>query len=180
MNAKIPCNGDCLNCKLSECPYPDVPQDVLDAPLTRSEYECEMWIESDLICGKKNQSEEILRKQREYRLANRDKINAKRKEWGIKNADREKERKKIYYEANRDWLYSKKKELIRKNKRKLCETQRKIKTAREKHGLTKKQLGDKIGVSEHTIQNWEFGYYPAKWDKLCAVLPELEEHRKGG
>ena len=38
---------------------------------------------------------------------------------------------------------------------------------------------EEIGVSEHTVLGWENGYYPANWDLLVGVLPELRRYVSG-
>ena len=73
------------------------------------------------------------------------------------------ERKRAYYEANRD-----------ANRLLAAE----IKAARVRRGYTQKELSGLLGVSRFTLSRWETGALNADWDKLCAVLPELEEWGK--
>ena len=70
--------------------------------------------------------------------------------------------KKAYYEANKE---------------KLAARQKAISFIRKQKGMTRRDLAALIGVSQPTIAGWEIGTAPADWNKLCAVLPELEEHR---
>lgn len=56
--------------------------------------------------------------------------------------------------------------------------QRKVlRSVRIANGLTQGKIAARIGVSRAVISEWERGRSVAKWDKLCAVLPELEEYR---
>lgn len=63
------------------------------------------------------------------------------------------------------------------NKEKLAAQQKAISFIRKQKGMTRRDLAALIGVSQPTIVGWEIGTAPAAWNKLCAVLPELEEHR---
>ena len=52
-----------------------------------------------------------------------------------------------------------------------------IEQARQELGMTQAQLGDAIGVSERTIQNWEWGKTsprPAQVKAIEAMLAERE------
>ena len=52
---------------------------------------------------------------------------------------------------------------------------------REARGMMQCELAAAIGCKNQTLCSWEKGALHANWDKLCAVLPELEEYRpKGG
>lgn len=55
-----------------------------------------------------------------------------------------------------------------------------ISEVRKARGMKQKELAAAVGVKPSTLCNWEKGVAHANWDKLCAVLPELEEHRPKG
>ena len=56
-----------------------------------------------------------------------------------------------------------------------------ISEVRKARGMKQKELAAAVGVKPNTLCCWENGVNLANWDKLCAVLPELEEYRpKGG
>ena len=40
---------------------------------------------------------------------------------------------------------------------------------KEKYGLSNRQMSDKVGVCESTINRWVTEYVPADWDKLATV-----------
>lgn len=44
-------------------------------------------------------------------------------------------------------------------------------------GLSQRQLARRLNMNKATISSWERGKVVAKWDALCAVLPELEKYR---
>lgn len=52
-----------------------------------------------------------------------------------------------------------------------------IRAVREERGISQKRLAAELGVSKALISFWETGRVAANWGKLCAVLPELEQHR---
>lgn len=122
----ISCNHDCLN-----FPYPDVPKECLDRPLSYAEYRELDWIDSNII----NEKTYAEKKAAAYR--------------------------KAYYEANQ---------------KKLSDQQECISYVRKSYRMTQCQLAMMIGTSRKAVSNWETGVAPANWDKLCAVLPELEEY----
>ena len=66
---------------------------------------------------------------------------------------------KAYREANKDKL----------------RCQAAIKVARQKRNWSQEHLASQLGVTRTTLSLWELGKVPAQWDKLCAVLPELEK-----
>lgn len=123
----IECNHNCL-----ECPYPDVPEECLEAALTWDEYKELDVIDKDIINPK----------------------TAKQKAVAA--------RKKAWYEANKD---------------KVAARQKSIALARKAQGMTQSGLAAIVGVTQVTVSLWETGALKANWDKLCAVLPELEAYR---
>lgn len=139
----LSCNHDCFN-----CPYPDVPDECLSAPLTYDEYKESSRIDSKSRYEQKTNAQKKVAAQRKaYREANREKVAAQQK---------------AYREANRD---------------KLADKQSCIRTVRKSHGMRQSDLAQLVGVSQRAIPAWELGTLPANWDKLCAVLPELKEYR---
>ena len=123
----IECNHNCL-----ECPYPDVPEECLEAALTWDEYKELDVIDKDIINPK---------------TAKQKAVAAQQKAW---------------YEANKD---------------KVAAWQKSIALARKAQGMTQSGLAAIVGVTQATVSLWETGALKANWDKLCAVLPELEAYR---
>lgn len=52
-----------------------------------------------------------------------------------------------------------------------------IRSTRKRCGLSLRELAALIGCTSSTLWGWERGHYRADWDRLCAVLPELEQYR---
>lgn len=123
----IECNHNCL-----ECPYPDVPDECLEAALTWDEWQELDAIDKDIINPKTAKQKAVAARQ------------------------------KAYYEANKD---------------KIAARQKSIALARKARGMTQSGLAAIVGVTQATVSLWETGAVKASWDKLCAVLPELEAHR---
>ena len=138
----IECNHNCL-----ECPYPDVPEECLEAALTWDEYKGIDVIDKDFINPKTTKQKAAAARQKAWYEANKDKVAARRK---------------AYREANKD---------------KVAARQKSIALARKAQGMTQSGLAAIVGVTQATVSLWETGAVKANWDKLCAVLPELEAHR---
>ena len=138
----IECNRNCL-----ECPYPDVPEECLEAALTWDEWQELDAIDKDIINPKTAKQKAIAARQKAYREANKDKVAAQQK---------------AYYEANKD---------------KVAAQQKSIAMARKAQGMTQSGLAAIVGVTQATVSMWETGALKANWDKLCAALPELEAYR---
>ena len=81
---------------------------------------------------------------------------------------------KAYHKANRDREAAYRKAYREANKDKL-RCQAAIKVARQKRNWSQEHLASQLGVTRTTLSLWELGKVPAQWDKLCAVLPELEK-----
>lgn len=123
----VECNRDCLN-----CPYPDVPEECLEAPLSLDDYRELDWLDREIIRPKTERQKKASAKQKAYREANREEIAAKQKA---------------------------------------------IADVRRARRMTQRDLATLCGVTQPAISQWESGCLPAPWDKLCAVLPELEQYR---
>ena len=123
----IECNHNCL-----ECPYPDVPEECLEAELTWDEYRELNAIDKDIINPKTAKQKAVAAQRKAYREANKDRVAAQQKS---------------------------------------------IAMARKAQGMTQSGLAAIVGVTQATVSLWETGALKANWDKLCAVLPELEAHR---
>lgn len=67
----IECNHNCL-----ECPYPDVPDECLEAALTWDEYKEIDVIDKDIINPKTAKQKAVAAQQKAYREANKDKVAA--------------------------------------------------------------------------------------------------------
>lgn len=70
----IECNHNCL-----ECPYPDVPDECLEAALTWDEWQELDAIDKDIINPKTAKQKTIAARQKAYREANKDKVAARQK-----------------------------------------------------------------------------------------------------
>ncbi|MFR8874963.1 MAG: helix-turn-helix domain-containing protein [Oscillospiraceae bacterium] len=125
----VECNRDCLN-----CPYPDAPEECLEAPLSLDDYRELDWLDREIIRPKTERQKKASAKQKAYREANREEIAAKQKA---------------------------------------------IADVRRARRMTQRDLATLCGVTQPAISQWESGCLPAPWDKLCAVLPELEQYRPG-
>ena len=198
----IECNHNCL-----ECPYPDVPDECLEAALTWDEWQELDVIDKDIINPKTAKQKAVAARQKAYREANKDKIAARQKAYYEANKDKIAARKKAYreankdkiaarqkayreankdkvaaqkkawYEANKDKVAAWKKAYYEANKDKVAAWQKSISMARKAQGMTQSGLAAIVGVTQATVSLWETGALKANWDKLCAVLPELEAHR---
>ena len=153
----IECNHNCL-----ECPYPDVPDECLEAALTWDEWRELDVIDKDIINPKTAKQKAVAAWQKAWYEANKDKVAAWQKAWYEANKDKVAARKKAYREANKD---------------KVAAQQKSIALARKAQGMTQSGLAAIVGVNQATVSLWETGAVKANWDKLCAVLPELEAHR---
>ena len=123
----IECNHNCL-----KCPYPDVPEECLEAALTWDEYKALDVIDKDIINPKTAKQKAVAARQKAYREANKDRVAARQKS---------------------------------------------IALVRKAQGMTQSGLAAIVGVTRATVSLWETGAVKANWDKLCAVLPELEAYR---
>ena len=70
----IECNHNCL-----ECPYPDVPEECLEAALTWDEYKELDVIDKDIINPKTAKQKAVAAQKKAYREANKDKVAARQK-----------------------------------------------------------------------------------------------------
>lgn len=154
----IECSHDCFN-----CPYPDVPEECLNAPLTDQERAIADKEEIEQI--KQLQIPKKLKQMRIYRRENRQEIQEKERARRNGNLEERRRRGREYQRKYRA-----------ENKRKYGGIQKKIAQARRRRGWTQAWLAELIGVSEHTVLGWENGYYPANWDLLVGVLPELRKY----
>lgn len=83
----IICNHDCFN-----CPYPDVPDECLEAPLTSEEIR---------TAAEVTMRSEAKRAQwRDHYARNREQILARQKAWRTNNLERVREYRRAYYRAN--------------------------------------------------------------------------------
>ena len=129
------------------CPYPDAPEECLAGPLSLDDYRELDWLDREIIRPKTERQKKASAKQKAYYEANREEIAAKRR---------------AYREANREEIAAK---------------QKAIADVRRARRMTQRDLATLCGVTQPAISQWESGCLPAPWDKLCAVLPELEQYR---
>lgn len=168
----IECNHNCL-----ECPYPDVPEECLEAALTWDEYKELDVIDKDIINPKTAKQKAVAAQQKAYREANKDKVAAQQKAWYEANKGKVAARQKAWYEANKDKVAAQRKAYRDANKDKVAARQKSIALARKAQGMTQSGLAAIVGVTQATVSMWETGAVKANWDKLCAALPELEAYR---
>ena len=153
----VECNHDCLN-----CPYPDAPEECLEGPLSLDDYRELDWLDREIIRPKTERQKKASAKQKAYYEANREEIAAKRRAYREANREEIAAKQKAYYEANREEIAAK---------------QKAIADVRRARRMTQRDLATLCGVTQPAISQWESGCLPAPWDKLCAVLPELEQYR---
>ena len=168
----IECNHNCL-----ECPYPDVPEECLEAALTWDEYKELDVIDKDIINPKTAKQKAVAAQQKAWYEANKDKVAAQQKAWYEANKDKVAAQKKAWYEVNKDKVAAQQKAYREANKDKVAAQQKSIALARKAQGMTQSGLAAIVGVTQATVSMWETGAVKANWDKLCAVLPELEAYR---
>ena len=168
----IECNHNCL-----ECPYPDVPDECLEAALTWDEYKELDVIDKDIINPKTAKQKAVAAQQKAWYEANKDKVAAQQKAWYEANKDKVAAQQKAYREANKDKIAAWQKAYYEANKDKIAAQQKSIALARKAQGMTQSGLAAIVGVTQSTVSLWETGAVKANWDKLCAVLPELEAYR---
>ena len=168
----IECNHNCL-----ECPYPDVPEECLEAALTWDEYKELDVIDKNIINPKTAKQKATAARQKAYYEANKDKVAAQKKAYREANKDKVAAQKKAWYEANKDKVAAQQKAWYEANKDKIAARQKSIALARKAQGMTQSGLAAIVGVTQATVSLWETGALEANWDKLCAVLPELEAYR---
>ena len=168
----IECNHNCL-----ECPYPDVPDECLEAALTWDEWQELDVIDKDIINPKTAKQKAVAARRKAYREANKDKVAAWRKAYREANKDKVAAWQKAWYEANKDKVAARQKAWYEANKDKVAARQKNIALARKAHGMTQNGLAAIVGVTQATVSLWETGAVKANWDKLCAALPELEAYR---
>lgn len=169
----LSCNHDCFN-----CPYPDVPDECLSDSLTYDEYKESDQLDSEIRYERKtNKEKKMIARQKVCREANKEKIAARNKANYKAHREERIAHRKAYREANKEYIYARRKANIQANKEKLSDKQKCIRVARKSRSMTQRDLASLLSVSRSTISWWEIGYVQADWDKLCAVLPELEEYR---
>jgi DNA-binding XRE family transcriptional regulator len=121
--------------------------------------------------------EEIAAKQKAYREANREEIAAKQKAYYEANREEIAAKQKAYREANREEIAAKRRAYREANREEIAAKQKAIADVRRARRMTQRDLATLCGVTQPAISQWESGCLPAPWDKLCAVLPELEQYR---
>ena len=168
----IECNHNCL-----ECPYPDVPDECIEAALTWDEWQELDVIDKDIINPKTTKQKAVAAQQKAWYEANKDKVAAQQKAYREANKDKVAARRKAYREANKDKVAARRKAYREANKDKVAARQKSIALARKAQGMTQSGLAAIVGVTQATVSLWETGAVKANWDKLCAALPELETHR---
>lgn len=169
----LSCNHDRFN-----CPYPDVPDECLSDSLTYDEYKESDRLDSEIRYERKtNKEKKRIARKKVCREANKEKIAARNKAYYEANQEKMIARQKAYNKANKEEIAARQKAWHEANRDKLADKQSCIRTVRKSHGMRQSDLAQLVGVSQRAISAWELGTLPANWDKLCAVLPELEQYR---
>ena len=148
MAEEIVCDGNCL-----KCPYPDVPDQCLDKPLSASELRTAVSIDLQSVKHSVLDPETKLRKINE--ISERARVG---RVAGIKKTKPNK-----YPES------------VKRNRADYGEIHSLIRAARESRGWTLRELAGTLGVSHQLIHHWEVGNQTARWDLLVPVMPELAD-----
>lgn len=187
----VNCNRDCFN-----CPYPDVPEECLDTPLTPKEMQTSREIarrstreqrakrRADYVKNRKR----ILARARERRMANPEKTKALRRARYLSNQEYYKACSRRYYREhkesrrqanleyrrnNPDRIRAKQNKFETLNAAKYGEEQRIIGLVRGQNGLSQKELARLCGYSPSMVCYWENGKRKANWGALYKALPDL-------
>ena len=181
----IICNHDCFN-----CPYPDVPDECLEAPLTPEEIRASTDVTMRSEAKRAQRRGHYARNRRayyranpkptqetnrRYRLRHREELNRKGAEKRRQDPERYAQYARNHYRANRERILARDKRRREANKQKYAEAQSIIRIARKQAGLTQKELGRLCGLSHSMICYWESGEQKANWDVLFRALPQLRE-----
>jgi len=94
----------------------------------------------------------IAEAQRQYREANKAKIA---------------EGKRQYREANKAKIAEAQRQYREANKAKIAEGKRAIRELRKSLGMSQKQFGAMLGVTQVTVSNWERINAPENWQEIC-------------
>lgn len=172
----IECNHDCLH-----CPYPEMPEECEDAPLTYDEYKQQSWVERHLFAEveRTHRQKVNARAAEKYRNKHKEEIKERQKKWHEQHPERKKQYKqKRDKERDRAYWHAVKhirKQKLAENQEKFGPIQKKIKIARKKMGIKQRELADMVGVNESTISAWERGVNPANWELLYKAIPNLKD-----
>ena len=79
------------------------------------------------------------------------------------------ESQRRWYEANKEKVAESKRRYREANKEKVAESKRAILELRRSLGLSQKQFGAILGVSQVTVSNWERIKAPENWQAICAA-----------
>ena len=110
----IECNHNCL-----ECPYPDVPDECLEAALTWDEWQELDVIDKDIINPKTTKQKAVAAQQKAWYEANKDKVAAQQKAYREANREKVAAQRKAYREANREKYNTYMREYMRKRSKKI-------------------------------------------------------------
>ena len=168
----ITCSHNCL-----ACPYPDVPVECVNAPLSVEDFaELE---EMDRELFRSAKQKRAAKYSRKHYTKNREAMIKRAVKWNRDHPERRKAIVQKYEANNREKIKALRRQAdrTRNNERqeKLRTEQSCIAAYRKARGLSQRRLAELTGISQHTISKWERGIRPANWDRLYAALPELRK-----
>ena len=130
------------------------------------------------------------RKRLEYRMANREKINAYYREYFKRNQAQKLAAQRKWYAKHKDYAREKKAEWYRKNRAEISrqEAERQniyrpygqmIAQARTARGWSQEKLGEAMGIKGNSVSRYERGTRAIDWERFRTVMPELGPRPEG-
>ena len=127
----------------------------------------------ELKARAKNNAEYSPEKRHEMYMRDREAVLAAQKAYREENREAILKYKREYRMKHPDYLQN----YHNENEKRLRKKQIQIKLFRKSLLLSQRQFAKKVGVSPHTIHNWETGRTPANWAKIKAAFPDFERRK---